>query len=81
MGWFMVVADGAGEYNHDFSVVWYEAESPAEAAERAVEPSQGYGRTVMFVVPAPDVCKFDVYETSERKVTEALLMPSDFGGE
>jgi hypothetical protein len=40
---FMVVAGGAGEYHHDFSVVWVEAQTPEEAAEIVTRPENGYG--------------------------------------
>jgi len=75
MARFMVVADGAGEYNHDFSVVWIEAEDAEDAAKQAVAPMMGYGHTVMYVVPVDQVAQFDVYDHSERKVAGVPLSP------
>lgn len=66
---YMVVAEGAGEYESDFTVTWFDAASPEEAAEIAISPEQGYGRKdggKMYVVPADQVTEFD---TTQRYVT------------
>lgn len=70
---YMVVADGEGDYDCDFSVTWIEATSATEAAEIAISPEQGYGQRndgTIYVVPASAVAQFSTEERSVVVLTE-----------
>lgn len=78
MNSYMIVADGAGEYDVDFSVTWIDAPSPEAAAEIAVSPEMGYGRRdggKLYVIPVEAVAQFS---TQQRIVT---VLEKDEGDE
>ena len=78
---YMVVADGAGEYDVDFTVTWFDATSPEEAAAKAVHPSQGYGKRdggKLYVIRAECVVAF---ATEQRTVTDLISGAALSGGE
>lgn len=61
---YLVVADGAGEYDHDFTVCFVKAQTPSDAARIALHPRHGYGRNGkrMFVIHVDDVAVFELAE-------------------
>ncbi len=68
---YLVIIDGAGDYEIDFNVLTIVADTPAEAVEKATSSEMGYGRDTdgkVFVVRVSDVSAFLINE-SHRKVS------------
>lgn len=69
---YLVVVDGAGDTERDFSVLVVKAESPRAAVERVTAPEMGYGRErdgVAYVAPLLSFTVFRVGDTTHKQVT------------
>jgi hypothetical protein len=79
---YICFPDGAGEYNHDYTPVVVEAETPFAAAEIVTAPENGYGADddgTVFVFEYSDAQVFAV-NPSRRKIvtmidTAEILLP------
>lgn len=67
---YLVVTDGAGEIDSDFTVVVYRAKSEQEAIERAIK--DGYGKETAYVAKLEHV---SVFGLGELRKTVADQMP------
>lgn len=69
MNAWLVIIDGAGEYDVDFNVLRIEAPSARDAVEEAIAPEMGYGRHddgIAYVVAEEHVHPFALNESSRR---------------
>lgn len=78
---YLVVVNGAGEYQEDYNVLIVEAYNTREAVDRVIDPKMGYGKNedgIAFVAPVFSVDTYLVGETRHKAATlstvgEALL--------
>lgn len=67
---YLVVTDGAGEFDSDFSVIVYRTKTPKEAIDSAIK--DGYGKAVAYVAKLEDVSAFGL---GEQRTTMADPKP------
>jgi len=74
---WLVVIDGAGEYQSDFQVIVLAAPSAREAVERVTAPDMGYGKDddgIAYAMPLDSVQTFRINEARHKHVAPSLTI-------
>lgn len=75
---YLVIIDGAGEYENDYSVLRIEATSAQDAIDQAIAPKMGYGKrpdATAFVIEESHVESFIVNDSNRRFAMPVVRVP------